>query len=300
MLKKILLFLLVFSLSLDFRLTGQSSRFANLNEEIEKVSLPANGRVGVAASLLENGDMFSVKGAEHFPMQGVSGLPIAMAMLQQVDAGKFKLDQKISISKHDLVPEQVHSPIRDQHPDGTHLSLDELLESTISESDGTASDVLLRLVGGPASVMGYLHDLDIQGIRVEISAREAAQDKAVQDRNWATPEQTIMLLRALQDGHGLSIASSRRLLRVMTRTPSGSELIKGDLRPGTPVAHKSGTSSAVKGFAPATNDIGIVTMPNGKHLAMAIFIADSAAAITTRNSVAAKIARLIVDSYWLQ
>ena len=52
-----------------------------------------------------------------------------------------------------------HSPIRLRHPNGTSLTVEELLRFAISESDGTASDVLMRLAGGPAAVQAYLTEL---------------------------------------------------------------------------------------------------------------------------------------------
>src|SRR5262249_13007242 len=114
----------------------------------------------------------------------------------------------------------------------------------------------------------------------------------------STPEQMIVLLKTLQENRALSTESSRRLLRLMTLTHGASIRIRGDLRPGTPVAHKTATSGLVKGVTAATNDVGIVTLPNGHHVAMAIFISDSSADVVTRDSVIARIARRIVDYYW--
>ena len=60
-----------------------------------------------------------------------------------------------------MVPD-VHSPIRDHHPNGgIDLTVRELIRAAIVDSDGTASDVLLRLAGGGARVTAYLRGLGV-------------------------------------------------------------------------------------------------------------------------------------------
>ena len=107
----------------------------------------------------------------------------------------------------------------------------------------------------------------------------------------------VVLLRALHEGRGLSEPSRALLLRLMTQTPTGSRRIKGLLPVGTVVAHKTGTSGTVKGLTPATNDVGLVTLPNGRHLAVAVFVSDSMANDSAREKVIARVARAAWD-YW--
>ncbi len=71
--------------------------------------------------------------------------------------------------------------------------------------------------------------------------------------------------------------------------------ISGDLPKGTPVAHKTGSSDTDHNFTPATNDIGLITLPGGRKLALAVFVSDSTADEATRNKVISKIARIIYD-----
>ena len=63
-----------------------------LRNEIEQIAAAAKGRVGVAAVVLETGEMVSLNSRDHFPMQSVYNLPIGMAVMKQVDAGKINLD----------------------------------------------------------------------------------------------------------------------------------------------------------------------------------------------------------------
>jgi len=232
-------------------------------------------------------------------MQSVYKLPIGMAVLQRVDEGTLKLEQLIQVTTNDFVTNMQHSPIRDAHPLGAELSVSNLLRQMVSESDGTACDVLLRLLGGPASVGGSLRKLGLTNVVVATAEKEMGQDELVQYRNWAAPEGLTRLLRMLHEGPGLSVPSRELLLRFLTETSTGPRRIKGLLPVGTPVAHKTGSSGTVNNLARVTNDAGIVTLPDGRHVAIAVFVSDSAADEATRDAVIAKISRAAWD-YWFE
>ena len=276
---------------------GRAGSLRVLQQQLDKLTQPAQGRVGVAATVLETGESVAVRGQERFPMQSVYKFPIGMAVLHQVDQGKLTLNQVIHIHKSEYVGLRQHSPIRDSLPNGIDISVGDLLRYAVSQSDGSASDVLMRLVGGPAGVMAYLNSLKINGIRVLNTEKELGQDNAVQYANWASPTAMVSLLKTLQQGRGLKPGSRALLLRLMTDTPTGPNRLKGLLPPGTVVAHKTGSSGTVAGLTAATNDVGLITLPNGHHLAIAVFVADSKADTPTREAAIANIAKVIWD-HW--
>ncbi len=268
-----------------------------LRNELEQIASAAKGRVGVAAVVLETGETVSLNPHDHFPMQSVYKLPIGMAVMKQVDAGKKNLEQKVSVTKSDFVRVGQHSPIRDQYPNGTELTVSELLRFAISESDGTASDVLMKLAGGHGAVQIYLTDLSITDMIVLNTEKEIGQDWQTQYRNFATPEAAVILLRALHERQGLSESSQTLLLKLLTESTPGAKRLKGLLPAGTLVAHKTGTSGTQNGITAATNDIGIITLPNGRHLAIAVFVSDSPADEGAREGVIAKIAKAVWDEW---
>src|SRR5438477_521056 len=267
-----------------------------LQKQIAQIASAARGRVGVAAAVLETGETVSLNPRDHFPMQSVYKLPIGMAVMKQVDAGKIKLDQKVSVTKKDFVRSGQHSPIRDKYPNGTEITVNELLRYAISESDGTASDVLIKLAGGPGAIQTYLSELKITDLTVLNTEKEIGQDWETQYRNWSSPEAVVALLRALHERRGLSESSQMLLVKFMIESTPGPKRLKGLLPAGTIVAHKTGTSGTKNGITAATNDIGIVTSPNGKHLAIAVFVSDSGADEITREATIAKIAKAASDS----
>lgn len=266
-----------------------------LQKQIDQIAAAAKGKVGIAAVVLETGETVSLNPHDHFPMQSVYKLPIGMTVMKQVDAGKIKLEQKVRVTKSDFVRAGQYSPIRNQNPNGVELSVSELLRFAISESDGTASDVLMKLAGGPEAIQAYLTELKITDMIVLNTEKEIGQDWQTQYRNWATPEAAVALLRALHERRGLSETAHGLLLKLMTESNTGPKRLKGLLPAGTVVAHKTGTSGTENGITAATNDIGIITLPNGRHVAMAVFVADSPADEATREGVIAKIAKAVWD-----
>lgn len=269
----------------------------SLQKQIEQIAATAKGRVGMSAVLLETGEKIaSLDPGGDFPMQSVYKLPISMVVMKQVDDGKLRLEQKVRIAKEDYVSQAAHSPIRDQNPQGTELTVAELVRFALVESDGTASDVLMKLAGGPVPIQTYLTDLRVTGMHVLNTENELAQDWQAQYRNSATPDAAVSLLRALYERRGLSESSQALLLKLMIESKPGRKRLKGLLPAATVVAHKTGTSGTQKGITAATNDIGIITMPNGKHLAIAVFVSDSPADEATREGVIAQIAKVVFDS----
>lgn len=268
-----------------------------LRVRMEEIARGAQGSVGAAALIVEGGEVSAFNGGQKFPMQSVYKLPIGMAVLRQVDTGALKLEQKVAVRRKDFVTAGQYSPIRDKNPRGVELTLRELLRFMISESDGTACDVLLRVLGGPDVVTKYLGELGVEGVVVATTEKEMGRDETAQYRNWATPEAMIALLRALQEGRGLSAESRKLLLDFMINSTRGPRRIKGMLPAGTIVAHKTGTSGTIRGLTRATNDVGLITLPDGRHLAVAVFVSDAKADEATREGVIAKVARAAWDCW---
>ena len=275
----------------------QKASDPELQKQIEQIAAAAKGHVGVAAVVLETGESASLNPHDHFPMQSVYKLPIGMAVMKLVDAGKIKLDQKVPFTKSDFVRAGQYSPIRDQNPNGAEMTINELMAWMLLESDGTASDVLMKLAGGPEAVQAYLNELKITEWLVLNTEKEIGKDWQTQYRNWATPEAAVALLRALQERRGLSETSQTLLLKLMAESTRGPKRLKGLLPAGTMVAHKTGTSGSQKDVTAATNDIGLITLPNGRHLAIAVFVSDSPVDEAKREEVIAKVAKAAWDKW---
>lgn len=276
-----------------FVLLLQSS--APLADRFATIARTSGGQVGVFAQVLETNTAAGLNESERFPMQSVYKLPIAMAVLDQVERKTLTLTQKVSLSARDMVPD-VHSPIRDRHPEGgIDISVRDLIRAAIVDSDGTASDVLLRLAGGGGRVTAYLRGLGVRDMTVATTEREMARDPMAQYKNDTTPRAAVDVLRALQNGRGISPGGRALLLQDLAGSTPGPLRIKGLLPPRTLVAHKTGTDATRDGKTAATNDIGLVTLPDGRHLALAVFVKDSTAGLVPREAAIANIAKAAWD-----
>src|SRR5262249_17941425 len=159
------------------------------------------------------------------------------------------------------------------------------------ESDNVACDKLLALVGGPDAVTTLLRELQLPGI--DISHSELDLARGTPD-NTATPIGMVRLLEKMQRQElGLSASSAALLASLMTRTQPGARRLKGNLPPGTPVAHRTGTSGPsrrLRGRSEATNDVGLVTLPDRTHVAIAVFVHDSPGDDAMRERTIAELA----------
>lgn len=264
---------------------------------VRTIATSIDGRVGVFAELIETGETVGWNSSNRFPMQSVYKLPIAMATLQAVDQGRLKLNSEIVVTRTDFVTPGQHSPLRDANPNGARVTVERLLSLMVSESDGTACDVLLRILGGAAKVNAYLKSLGVNEVVVKTTEKAMGMNEMVQYQNWATPTSLVKLLHLLQQGHGLSSDSRARLLTWMISSPTGPGRLKAELPPGTEVAHKTGSSGTRNGLTRATNDIGIIQLTDGRHVAIAVLVSDAKAEEKTRDGVIAKIGRTVYDCW---
>jgi beta-lactamase class A len=117
--------------------------------------------------------------------------------------------------------------------------------------------------------------------------------------NWCTPRAMMQLLEQFHRGQLLSDSSKSILWKAMIEGPSGRDRIKGALPAGTPVAHKTGTSSTDEktGITPALNDVGIVQLPDGRYIGIAVFIADSAEPADANAGIIAQISKTAWDYF---
>jgi beta-lactamase class A len=234
----------------------------------------AHGKVSAACSLPGSALNCDLNPNARPPMQSVFK-PLALMVLHQIEQGTLSLDQPVRFRPQDRILPHVYSPLQDQDPDaGVDLSLRELLRLTVSLSDNVATDILLRLVGGPKALNTYIAALGISGFHLRNNETGLHHDVSAQYRNCFEPAGAVQLLRRISDNSPLTSEHNYLLLGWMTPAVRTKRL-EGNLPPATHVAHKSGTSDVDHGVAHATNDIGLIPLPDGRRIAIAILVTDS-------------------------
>jgi len=286
---------LISSILFSIFITSAFAQTDSLRNRIKRIITTKKADIGVAIYGFENKDTLSINGNKHFPMQSVFKFHIALAVLNEVDKGRLSLDQEVYIKHSDLLL-KIWSPLREDFPNGDiKLRLSEILSYTVSKSDNNGCDILLRLIGGVKTVQNYIDSLGLKDFSIQASEEEMAKEWNVQFSNWTTPISSLQLLKKFYDRKILSKTSCDYLWKILVETSTGVHRIKGQLPPNTQVAHKTGTSDTNKeGLTAAVNDIGIVTLPNGKHFAICVFVSNTLENIETNEKIIADITKL----YW--
>jgi beta-lactamase class A len=268
-----------------------------LRQEIAQLARASSGKVGVSIRLLETNDTVSYHDRQPYVLQSVFKLAIAMAVLHEVDRGKLQLEQSLFITKADL-PE-TYSPLRDKYPEGNvHVTIRQLLTYMVTVSDNDACDILLKQLGGPRKLTAYVHHLGVKKMVVKASEAQMAAAWPVQYTNWSYPSAQLELLNRVYQQTALSPTSNALLWQLLLDTSVGAKRLKGLLPAGTAVAHRTGTSATnAQGLSPGTNDVGIIMLPNGQHLAIAVFVTDAHEDIAARELVIARIAKAAYDEF---
>lgn len=297
---------------------AQKPDLTTLETAFKRIAGTARGRIGVALIHLESGATLDIRGDERFPMASVVKLPIAIEVLKQVAERTLTLDRAVWLGESDIRP---CCTIERRHPrGGVSRTVRELLELAIIESDNTAADALVKLVGGPGIVERRLRAMGFQAINVnrtegqllldmagvtgapppeqwtielqrrlvaDVGRESLSQGRAsylADHRDTATPSETAQLLGRLQLGDLLPRQQTDLLLSHMLQTAMGMRRIKGRLPPDTIVAHKTGTTAVV------INDAGIITLPPDSkiagRLALAVYVADGSSIPAMERSVA--------------
>ena len=250
---------------------------AELKKEISKITEGKKATVAVSVLGIDFPFQYNNNNAEKkLPMQSVFKYHIALAVLDLVDQGKLSLDQKVFIKKSELLPD-TWSPIREKNPEGNfEMPISELIEYSVAMSDNVGCDVLLRLIGGPKVVHDFLISKGAKDTQIVYNEEIMQSAWKNQYENYTTMKSATRLLKDFYKGKILSKKSTDFLLGVLYRTSTGTNKIVEQLPENAKVAHKTGSSGKNNaGLTGAENDIAIITLPNGKTYAIAIFVSDS-------------------------
>ncbi|KAB7731070.1 class A beta-lactamase, subclass A2 [Rudanella paleaurantiibacter] len=270
-----------------------------LRAEIQQIVADKKAVVGVSIIANDGKDTLSLNGDRRCPLQSVFKLHIGLAVLSQVDKGRFTLDQTVEVRKADLVPD-LWSPLRDENPNGGLFTIARLIQYAVSQSDNVACDVLIRLLGSPKAVETYIKENGVEEIAIRFAEKEMQAEWDNMFQNWTTPKAASKTLQIFYDpaGKRLSKRSYDFIWQTLRETGTGVNRLKGRLPAGTVVAHKTGSSGTNKeGLTAATNDIGLLFLPNGEFVIISVFVTDSKENEATNEKLIADIAKATYDFY---
>lgn len=268
---------------------------SSLEARIADLANPARGRIGVAAVDLTTGEEVMVLGDQLFPMASTSKVAVAATYLDMVDRGQTSLTSQYAL----LLPvasakfSSAKAPVRA----GNYMSAIDLIEIMITRSSNPATDSLLAAVGGPASVTAWMrrngfNDFSINRDIATLVRDDGEYDPAIRidARDSATPRTMVRFLSALYRGDFLSPQSRRVLLGAMSRTVTGKRRIPAMMPYDARVSHKTGSLNNT------SSDIGLIETPDGRVIAVAIYVTGQGTRAAREDKIAA-IARALYDGF---
>eukprot|EP00931_Biecheleriopsis_adriatica_P115482 TRINITY_DN91270_c0_g1_i1.p1 TRINITY_DN91270_c0_g1~~TRINITY_DN91270_c0_g1_i1.p1 ORF type:complete len:434 (-),score=72.89 TRINITY_DN91270_c0_g1_i1:53-1354(-) len=156
-----------------------------LKRELSRIVQGTTGTVGLAVTALTGGASSATIGlnsGELFPMASTFKVPMACVVLRLVDEGKLRLTEEIQLSVSDVRPGTgVLTMKLLSNQDGmsaeNKYTVYQLLETAMNDSDNTATDVLLRRIGGPSAVTHYIRSLGLPDMTVTRGCLEHLRDR---------------------------------------------------------------------------------------------------------------------------
>jgi len=274
----------------------QNARDAAIEQEVAAIVSQGRGRIGVAAVDLDGGGQIMINGDMPFPMASTAKIAIAATYLSGVEQGRLRLDQQFPMMVPVAESADSRGAVASVRP-GEVMTAQSLMELSITRSDNHATDGLIAAVGGIGAVNAWLSRIGVTGQHLDHTMATLVRDDGrvnpvttIDTRTSSTPRAMAMLLAAIDRGSALSPESRAVLLDTMTRTSTGRNRIRSGLPDDVVFAHKTGTLAGV------TDDVGIVRLPDGRHLAIAIFVTGPEGH-TAHAGMIAQVARVLYDGY---
>ena len=271
------------------------SHTSPFEKQVAAVASAEAGRIGVAAMDLTTGRSVSVLGDQPFPMASTSKIAIVATFLEGVDQGRFRLTDQYPL----MVPvpsRKFDGPVAPVRAGAMFSALD-LIEKTITRSDNQATDALLAVVGGPQVVNSWVRRAGLSDFQIDRDIATLVRDdgavdpaRTIDTRDAATPRTMVRLLAGLYRGEWLSASSRAVLLGAMERCVTGKRRIPALLPDDARPAHKTGT------LYNTASDVGIFHMPDGRPIAVAIYVTGQGGR-PNRDARIAAIARALYDGY---
>ncbi len=204
-----------------------------------------------------DGGEYSNLGADRvLPAASTIKLPILIALFQDIDANKVQLTEKITIDKDSIVGEA--GDLQDQKP-GTQVSLEVVMTKTIEVSDNTATNLLIRRLGGQAALNQRFRSWGLKTTTINNQLPD------LEGTNVTTARELASLMAAVDRGKIVSDRSRTEILRVMSNTKRNTMLPQG-LGTGAKIAHKTGDIGTL------VADVGTIELPSGKIYIAAVLV----------------------------
>lgn len=205
---------------------------------------------------LDNGAYVDLKAETPIAAASTIKLPVLVAFLRAVDAGKVSLDEQLAMTAD--VKASGSGDMQYLGDGKKYTALETATKMTVI-SDNSATNMLIKRLGGKAFLNQQFKQWGLTATAIQNSLPDLA------GTNTTSPRDLAYLLQRVNRGELLSVPSRDRLLHIMRQTETRTLLPQG-LEKEAVIAHKTGDIGSIIG------DAGVVDMPTGKRYIAAVLL----------------------------
>lgn len=205
---------------------------------------------------LQTGDYLNINGEKIFPAASTIKYPVLIALFEEVDAGRIRLDETMAMQRKHFAGGSGNMRFR---PAGTKFSLLETATRMMTISDNTATNMVIERLGGIAKLNQRFRTWGLE----QTAMRNMLGDFGGTNRTSA--KDLVRLSALVTNSNLLSDASRTQVLDIMYRCQN-RRLLPSGLGKGANIAHKTGTLRFVLG------DAGIIQTPSGRKYLAGILV----------------------------
>lgn len=247
-----------------------------------------SARVGIAVMDTQSGTVWQHRGNERFPLYSTFKAFLCAALLDAGDKGELEPSSTVVIRGRDLVS---YSPVTEKQVGAPGLSLTNLCEATATTSDNTAANLVMKALGGPASVTGFLRENGDETTRLDRWEPEMNSAVPGDERDTTTPLAAAKSLQKFVLEDVLADESRNQLTEWLIGNQVGQATLRAGLPDGWAIADKTGAG----GFGSRSN-IAVVWPAGREPVVIAVYVTQTTAPFAERNRAIANIGRALAES----
>jgi beta-lactamase class A len=224
-------------------------------------------RLGVCLLDTTTGAVTGNRADEFFAMCSTFKLALVATYLREADRGRIDLNEMIPYTAADLLS---WAPVTRQHIARGGLSIATLAQAAQERSDGTAANLLVRRIGGPAMLTAKIRDMGDSVTRLDRYEPDLGLVLSADLRDTTSPRAMAHLVSRIAVGDALQPRSRERLLQWMQNTITGPHRLRAGLPANWRTGNKTGTGRS-EGITNKCNDIAVTFPPNRGAIVIAAY-----------------------------
>lgn len=280
--------LLLISICIPVHASTQHIKDPAIHQELAELEATSGGRIGVHAINTANHTILQYRSQERFPFCSTGKIMAVSAVLKQSMENSHLLQKKVIYNQENLAG---YSPITKNHLT-QGMTIAELCAAAIMFSDNTAMNLLIKNIGGPASVNAFAHSIGDNAFRLDRFEPELNSAIPGDLRDTSTPAAMSNSLQQLTIGNALAFPQKEQLLSWLKKNTTGNNRIRAGVPAGWVVGDKTGT-----GDYGTTNDVGVIWPKKCPPIVVAIYFTQNKQDAVPRDDVLASVTRILIRAF---